>query len=85
MKIVLTKKAKKQYEMIKQEGKHNKKCKGILEILADDPFKYPPYFEKLSGYPQDTYSRRINKQHRVVYYIVDETVVIVSMRTHYEF
>ena len=58
----------------------------ILALLKDDPFaKYPPC-EKLVGDLAGAYSRRVNRQHRVVYQVyVDERIVkIISMWLHYE-
>lgn len=37
--------------------------------MEDDPFCYPPPYEKLVGNLSGTYSRRINRQHRIVYEI----------------
>jgi Txe/YoeB family toxin of toxin-antitoxin system len=57
-----------------------------LEILAEDPFRNPPPFEKLVGDLAGAYSRRINIQHRVVYQVspVIKTVKILRLWTHYE-
>lgn len=50
----------------------DKICKNILELMEDDPFCYPPPYEKLVGNLSGTYSRRINRQHRIVYEINEE-------------
>lgn len=58
----------------------------ILELLRNDPFTaYPPY-EKLVGDLAGAYSRRINRQHRVVYQVLEQEriVKIISMWLHYE-
>ena len=50
------------------------KAKELLNIIANDPFKEPPPYEKLVGNLSGFYSRRINIQHRLVYEIyVQET------------
>ena len=58
----------------------------ILNILENDPYQSPPYYEKLVGDLSGAYSRRINIQHRIVYQIYDEqkTIKIIRMWTHYE-
>jgi len=63
-----------------------KKGAMILELLREDPFRTPPLFEKLTRELKGSYSRRINKQHRVVYDFdkVRRAVFIVRMWSHYE-
>lgn len=58
----------------------------LLEVLADDPFKNPPPFEKLVGDLEGAYSRRINIQHRLVYEVFkkERVVRVLRMWTHYE-
>ena len=59
-----------------------KKVAHLLGILEDNPLQ-PPY-EKLVD-QENTYSRRINIQHRLVYRIDEEQaqVVIIRTWTHY--
>ena len=62
------------------------KAKNLLHVIAENPFQNPPPYEKLQGNLRAYYSRRINRQHRLIY-MIDEpkkTVKIVSMWTHYE-
>lgn len=64
----------------------DKNCKNILALMLNDPFCYPPSFEKLTGDLTGLYSRRINRQHRIVYE-VDEgqnEIHIIRMWTHYD-
>ena len=61
-----------------------RKVEKLLEIISTNPFQNPPPYEKLYGYP-NRYSRRINKQHRLVYEIYEENIIkILSMWEHYE-
>lgn len=62
------------------------KINSLLEILNENPYTTYPPFEKLIGNYTGAYSRRINRQHRLVYSIYkDEKIVkIISMWTHYE-
>jgi toxin YoeB len=62
------------------------KARSLLDILAENPFKSPPSFEKLVGDLKGAYSRRINHQHRLVYMVNEEQkeIFVLSMWTHYE-
>jgi Txe/YoeB family toxin of toxin-antitoxin system len=62
------------------------KTQALLELLAEDPFRHPPPFEKLIGDLKGAYSRRINIQHRLVYQVLEEQGVVKVLRlwTHYE-
>ena len=56
----------------------------ILENIAQTPFsgigKPKPLKSSLSGY----WSRRITREHRIVYKIKNNTISIISCRYHYE-
>lgn len=58
----------------------------LLSVLAEDPYRSPPPFEKLVGDLAGAYSRRINIQHRLVYQVLDDVrvVKVLRMRSHYE-
>ena len=62
------------------------KAQDILDLLAEDPYRTPPRYEKLLGDLAGAYSRRINVQHRLVYQVLDEerVVKVIRMWTHYE-
>lgn len=84
-KIVYTQDALKDKKKAFEAGFKNKVI-SLLEILKENPFTtYPPY-EKLIGDYKGAYSRRINRQHRLVYsvYKEEKIVKIISMWTHYE-
>ena len=61
-------------------------CKKILVLMTEDPFCYPPSYEKLNGDLNGLYSRRINRQHRIVYEVDEEKreIHIIRMWTHYD-
>ncbi|ATW24506.1 Txe/YoeB family addiction module toxin [Candidatus Formimonas warabiya] len=84
-KIVYTKQGLKDKKTAFEAGLGDK-IKSILEILRENPFTDYPPFEKLIGDLSGAYSRRINRQHRVVYQVYNEekTVKIISMWLHYE-
>ena len=54
--------------------------------MINDPFCYPPSYEKLYGDLSGLYSRRINRQHRIVYEIDEnkKIIYIYRMWTHYD-
>lgn len=84
-KILYTKRGLKDKQIAYEAGFADR-IKSILETLKENPFAdYPPY-EKLVGDLSGAYSRRINRQHRVVYQVYpDERIVkIISMWLHYE-
>jgi toxin YoeB len=58
----------------------------LLDVLAVDPLRNPPPFEKLVGDLAGAFSRRINVQHRLVCQVLERerTVKVIRMWTHYE-
>jgi Txe/YoeB family toxin of toxin-antitoxin system len=83
--LVYTRQAKKDAKKLKGTPL-TKKAKELLEIISADPFADPPPFEALMGDLKGAYSRRINIQHRLVYQVItDEMIVkVVRLWTHYE-
>lgn len=62
------------------------KAQELLAVIAADPFRNPPPYEKLVGDLAGTYSRRINIQHRLVYEVFakERVVRVLRMWSHYE-
>ena len=62
------------------------KALNLITIIQKDPYQYPPEFEYLKGDMQGLISRRINKQHRLVYEVIEEdkAIKVYRMWTHYE-
>lgn len=62
------------------------KARELIDIIRDNPFQTPPSYEKLVGDLKGLYSRRINKQHRLVYevYEQEKAIKIISLWSHYE-
>lgn len=79
MEIVFTKQAIKDFEKIKQNAILHKKVIALLELLEVNPYTNPPSYEKLIGI-ENTYSRRINVQHRLVYQVYDNKKIIKIIR-----
>lgn len=64
-----------------------RKLKRIFEIIRDiqkHPFEGIGKPEALRFHLSGYYSRRIDQEHRLVYKIQDDDIVIVSCRYHYE-
>jgi toxin YoeB len=83
--VVFTKQAQKDAHKLVAAGLRSN-AERLLNVLAEDPFRSPPPFEKLVGDLAGAYSRRINIQHRLVYQVLREehTVKVLRMWTHYE-
>ncbi|RKZ08104.1 Txe/YoeB family addiction module toxin [Candidatus Fermentibacteria bacterium] len=83
--IVFTRQARKDARKLVSSGL-KEKAEELLRILEEDPFRFPPPFEKLVGDLAGVCSRRINIQHRLVYQVLKERriVKVIRMWTHYE-
>jgi toxin YoeB len=83
--VVFAKHALKDAKKLSAAGLREK-AQALLDVLAEDPFRNPPPYEKLVGDLDGAYSRRINIQHRVVYEVFkkERTVRVLRMWTHYE-
>ena len=83
--IYFTTQAMKDRRLVAQAGLETR-TKALLAVLAEDPFQVPPPYEKLIGDLAGFYSRRINRQHRLVYAVDAQarTVKILRLWTHYE-
>ncbi len=83
--VVFTRHAQKDAKKLSAAGLRLKTEK-LLNILIKNPYQTPPSFEKLIGDLSGAYSRRINRQHRLVYQIlVDEKIVkVIRMWSHYK-
>ena len=62
------------------------KALALLDVLRANPWQNPPPYEKLVGELAGVYSRRINRQHRLVYRVneAERLVDVLRMWTHYE-
>ncbi len=92
--IRFSKQADKDKKLLKGAGLASK-AKKLLDLIAENPFQNLPPYEGLLGNLSGYYSRRINIQHRLVYQVYNESVVIneveyqgtmkiVRMWTHYD-
>ena len=83
--ILFSKTAEKDLLKLKN-AKLSKVAQQLIDLMCIDPFIYPPKYEKLVGDYTGFYSRRINRQHRIIYKVNDnkKEVYIIRMWTHYE-
>ena len=93
----LLKSAEKDKKLLKPAGLEST-AKELLRIMTVNPWQTPPPYEKLVGDMRGSYSRRINKQHRIVYAVIandeglidangklyDGIVLVKSMWGHYD-
>jgi len=84
-KLYYTKQALKDAKNVASSG-FKEKVEEILKLIKNDPYTYPPKFEFLKGELKGAISRRINKQHRLVYQVIEEqkAIKVIRMWTHYE-
>ncbi len=63
-----------------------KKALQLIQLIQIDPYTFPPEFEYLKGDMKGLISRRINKQHRLVYEVFEETksIKVYRMWSRYE-
>ena len=73
--IRFSKQADKDKKLLKGAGLDSK-AKNLLNIIPDNAFRSAPPYEGLVGNLNGYYSRRINIQHRLVYQVYTEPVVI---------
>ena len=83
--LVFTRQAQKDARKLASSGL-KPKAQELLDLLAEDPYRKPPPFEKLVGDLAGAYSRRINIQHRLVYQVFEDERVVKVLRlwSHYE-
>ncbi|QKK03011.1 MAG: Txe/YoeB family addiction module toxin [Pseudomonadota bacterium] len=84
-KLVYTRQPRKDTRKLAASGL-KPKARELLALIAEDPIRKPPPFEKLVGDLAGAYSRRINIQHRLVYQVLEDQKVVKVLRlwTHYD-
>jgi toxin YoeB len=84
-KLVYTRQAQKDARKLAASGLKPKAME-LLALIAEDPYRKPPPFEKLVGDLAGACSRRINIQHRLVYQVLEDEHVVKVLRlwSHYE-
>ena len=83
--VIFMTQAQKDAKKINSSGLKDKTLK-LINLISKDPLQYPPEFEYLKGDMKGLISRRINKQHRLVYEVLESEnlIKVYRMWTHYE-
>ena len=95
--MTYTRRAEKDARLLEQAGLDKNAIK-LLSIIKKNPYQNPPPYEKLKGDLQGLLSRRINRQHRIIYDVLPNAeglkdndgnlykgvLKIIRMWTHYE-
>ena len=81
--IVFTEEAQKDLQLLhKKAPQALKKLKSLLVELQQHPRTGTGQIEQLKYYTEETWSRRINKEHRLVYRIYDDVVEVLVLSTY---
>ncbi|MBZ2188868.1 Txe/YoeB family addiction module toxin [Alcanivorax sp. JB21] len=88
--LVYTRQAQKDARKVAASGLKTK-AQELLALIAEDPYRKPPPYEKLIGDLAGALSRRINIQHRLVYQVLEGQVLegervvkVLRLWSHYE-
>ena len=84
-KIIFMTQSQKDAKKIASSGLKSKVLE-LIKIIEEDPFQDPPDYELLKGDMKGLISRRINKQHRLVYEVFEseKLIKIYRMWSHYD-
>jgi len=85
--ILITDVAKNDILKLRKSGNKSlmRKLDTLLSELREHPLEGTGQIEQLKHYQDPTYSRRINKEHRLVYRVREQTVtvLVLSCYSHY--
>ena len=85
MKILMSKNAWEDFEYWLDHDKTiAKKIRKLIKEIQRDPFRGIGKPEPLKNQWSSYWSRRITDEHRLVYKIQDDTLIIVQARYHYD-
>lgn len=60
-----------------------KKIRALLESIAENPHEGIGKPELLRHNLSGCWSRRINREHRIVYEVIDDMIHVLSLKDHY--
>lgn len=83
--IEYTLKAREDISYFKKSGQTNilKKIRQLIESIQDNPFEGVGKPELLRHQLSGCWSRRVNREHRLVYEVTDDKIFILSVKGHY--
>lgn len=86
-KVFLARQAQDDYEVLRRQGNQSlfDNARSLLALIGKNPFDPYPPFKRLTGDLKGCYARRLNRQHRLVYQVLEDqkAVKVLSMWTHY--
>ncbi len=86
MKLILEEHAVDDFEWwAKNDLKILKKIADLFSAILKDPYKGIGKPEGLKANLKGFWSRRINDEHRIVYTITTDSIIVISCRSHYKF
>jgi toxin YoeB len=71
------------FEWTKEDKKIARKIAELIKDIERNPTEGIGKPEPLKGNLQDHYSRRITEEHRLIYKIENDTIIITSCKGHY--
>ena len=84
-KLILEKNAVEDFEFwVKNDNKMMKRIAELFLAILKDPFQGIGKPEPLKGELKGYWSRRINDEHRIIYSITNDAIIIISCRSHYK-
>ena len=83
--VEYTLKAEEDIEFFRKSGqpKTLRRIRQLIEAMLQDPFTGIGEPEPLKYDLSGTWSRRINKEHRLVYEVLDDKIFVLSAKGHY--
>lgn len=84
--VLMTERAKRDIDYWSESGNKKKieRINALIQNCLEDPLTGIGVPEQLRFQDEATYSRRIDKTHRLVYRIQGQSLIIISARFHYE-
>lgn len=84
--VLMTERAKQDIEYWSGSGNKKKieRINALIQNCLEDPLTGIGVPEQLRFQDQATYSRRIDKTHRLVYRVEGQSLIIIAARFHYE-
>jgi toxin YoeB len=85
MEIEYTLQAREDIDFWKKSGNASilKKIRKLIETITQNPFEGIGKPEALKYNLTGCWSRRINKEHRIVYEVFDDKIIVHSLKGHY--
>ena len=84
--VLMTERARRDLDYWSHSGNAKKieRINALIQSCLEDPLSGIGVPERLRFHDQATYSRRIDKTHRLVYRTEGKSLIIISARFHYE-